>query len=51
MKNRRNLEQFPSDGALALALWLACLAILVFTGAGEVLIDQIAGYVATWGMK
>lgn len=51
MKNRRNLEQFPSDGALALALWIACLAILVFTGAGEVLIDQIAGYVATWGMS
>jgi len=53
MNKRRNLEMsdFPSDGAVALLIWILCLAILFFTGAGAVLLDSIAGYVATWGMK
>ena len=51
MKNRRGIDEFPSDGAVALFIWILCILVLLFTGAGEVLLDQIAGYVATWGMK
>ena len=53
MNRRRNLEMsdFPSDTAVAALLWVLCLAVLIFSGAGPILLDSIAGYVATWGMK
>lgn len=51
--NRRNLETYDlharMDRLIACACWIACVLILLFTGAGEVLLGQLGAYVATWG--
>lgn len=51
--NRRNLETYDlharMDRLIGLAMAVACVLILLFTGAGEILWDRLLSYVATWG--
>jgi hypothetical protein len=51
--NRRNLETYDlharMDRLISIAMCVACVLVLLFTGAGEVLLGQLAAYVATWG--
>lgn len=53
MNRRRNLETYDlharMDRLIAIACGIACVLILLFTGAGEVLLGQLGAYVATWG--
>ena len=51
---RRNLEMYDlharTDRLIAAVMYAACGAILLFTGAGEVMWGQIHSYLATWGV-
>lgn len=53
MNRRRNLETYDlharMDRLIGLAMAVACVLILLFTGAGEVVLGQFAAYVATLG--
>lgn len=53
MNRRRNLETYDlharMDRLIGLGMAVACVLILLFTGAGEVVLGQFAAYVATWG--
>ena len=52
--NRRNLETYDirarTDRLIAAVMYAACDAILLFTGAGEVMWGQIQSYLATWSV-
>lgn len=50
--NRRNLETYDlharMDRLISCACWIACVLILLFTGAGEVMWHGLADTVAAW---